>query len=241
MPKGDTGSYEVKTTEELRQAYDEVYQKRPIRRADPLYGWILRLLAPHPGSRLADVACGAGFLLQEAQRYGLELYGVDLSPEAVKLARRNALGANISVGDGEALPWESDHFDYVVCLGSLEHYLHPERGLQEIRRVLKPGGIACLMLPNRYSWYILRHVIAKGAPPAEQSGFERLATLKEWRDLIEGQGLRVQRVVKQNEIKRLFDWKRRQFKSVGKWLNSLLVRALCPFHLAYHFVFLCEK
>ena len=233
--------YVVQTTQGLQQAYDDVFKKRPVMRADPHYRWILRILKPRRGSRLADIACGAGFLLQEAQRHSLELHGIDLSPEAVKLAQKNAPEANISVGNGEALPWESNYFDTVACLGSLEHYLHPERGLQEIRRVLKPGGVACLMLPNRYSWYIIRQVIAKGAPPSEQAGFERLATLREWRDLIEGQGLRVVRVIKQNEIKRLIDWKRGSLRSVGKWMESVLTRALCPFHLAYHFVFLCEK
>lgn len=234
-------AYQVQSAEQLAKTYDEVYRKRPVKRADPHYRWILRLLRPKRGSRLADIACGAGFLLQEAGRDGVLCSGVDLSPEAVKLAKQNAPSAEVTLGDGERLPWPDSSFDTVTCLGSLEHYLHPDRGIREMARVIRPGGTVCIMLPNRYSWYILRHVIAHGEPPSEQAGFERLNTAAGWRRLIEENGLRVRRVVPQNEIKRLVDWERGQLKSLGKWFSSRLTRALCPFHLAYHFVFLCEK
>lgn len=234
-------TYHLKTTAQLQQAYDRIFTQRPVKRADPHYRWILGLLKPRPGNHLLDVACGAGFLLQEAKPYSLHLSGVELSSEAIQLAQKHAPQAKIIQADGEKLPFRSDHFDYVTCLGSLEHYLHPEQGLAEIRRVLKPGGMACLMVPNRYSWYILRQVIATGQPPTEQTGFERLATMKEWKELIESQNLKVLRVVKQNEIKRLIDWERRRIRSVSKYLSSLATRLLCPFHLAYHFVFLCTK
>lgn len=233
--------YKVESNSQLAEAYDEVYQKRPVHRADPHYRWILSLIRPKRGDRLADLACGAGFLLQEASRDGVACAGIDLSPEGVKLARRHAPAAEVTLGDGENLPWPDASYDFVTCLGSLEHYLHPDRGVREMARVAKPGGTVCIMLPNRYSWYIVRRVIRNGEPPGEQAGFERLNTAAGWRRLIEENGLRVRRVVPQNEIKHLVDRERGRLKSVGKWLDSRLVRALCPFHMAYHFVFLCER
>lgn len=95
-------------------------------------------------------------------------------------------GAYILIGDGENLPWPDNYFDYVTSLGSLEHYLHPEIGIREIKRVLKTDGLSCIMLPNRFSLKdIFRVMIRGGLGIGEQDFVERAATKNEWIELIE--------------------------------------------------------
>ncbi len=52
------------------------------------------------------------------------------------------------------LPFKSNFFDVVVCIGTLEHLFHPEKVMAEIRRVLKPDGMAIISLPNDNSIYM---------------------------------------------------------------------------------------
>ena len=234
-------AYTVRTGEELRQAYEAIYEKRPIHHQDPLYRWIGSLLRLQAGKRLLDVACGPGWMLFEAMQRGLQAEGLDLSPTAVELARQHAPGARVVLGDGEHLPWTEDSFDYVTCLGSLEHYLQPLEGLNEIARVLKRDGLACVMLPNKFYLRNILLEIRTGRGPEEQEGFERLWPRRQWTDLLARSNLEVTRVARQNDIKPLFwpgSWK---IRSLSKVATSWLYRLFCPLDLSSHFVFLCRK
>src|SRR5213593_5244425 len=125
----------------LREQYDRWHDDAEAADDDPRQrkhdDWILGLLSPRPGSLLLDVACGRGSFLRYAADRGLEVAGIDISPVAIEAARRR-LGADVDlrVGSGENLPFDDDSFDYVTCLGSLEHYIDPEQGAREIARVL---------------------------------------------------------------------------------------------------------
>ncbi len=101
-----------------------------------------------PGFRVLDVAAGAGDqTIDIAERVGSDgsVLATDLSPEILALAARNAkrLGmTNIEtlVADGENLAVPEASFDAVVCRLGLMFFPDPLRGLQEVRRALKPGG-----------------------------------------------------------------------------------------------------
>lgn len=116
--------YRAKTLADIASFYDQHLSEHTPRRTSPHYQWILRLLDPTPGARFLDVAWGAGFMVKEAEKAGLDSYGIDASEVAIKLAKQNTPGAHILIGDGEKLPWSDNYFDYVTSLGSLEHYLH---------------------------------------------------------------------------------------------------------------------
>ena len=152
---------------------------------------MLELLEPRRGATLLDVSCGSGFLLKAAHALGLAAYGVDLSDAAVRLAHQVAPESRVAVGAGEDLCFRNASFDYVTCLGSLEHFLDIARGLQEMLRVAKPGAQFCIMVPNRdfAGWKLLGH---QGT--AQQDINERLLSLAEWRRVFEQQGLRVRQV-----------------------------------------------
>ncbi len=114
------------------------------------YGKIRPLLNFQDGMKLLDVGCGTGSLLKELSGSGkeLNLYGIDLSPEMVNAARSKLKDKkHIELYEGSAadLPFQSNYFDYVVCMNSLHHHANPNQSLVEMTRVLKPGGVTILM------------------------------------------------------------------------------------------------
>jgi ubiquinone/menaquinone biosynthesis C-methylase UbiE len=232
-------------SEELRSAiaaYDRMYSDKGIRDSDSYYAWIVKLMGLAPGSSVLDVACGEGLFLKYAERSGLSGYGADISSVALEVARSNLDTSRLCQADGERLPFRAGQFDGVACLGSLEHYLHPDKGLQEIRRVLSDDGIAALALPNSYYLVdIVWQVWRTGNPPDNKQELERFATVREWQAFLESGGLRVLRVYKHN-----FRFPRsaadlRFYRSRPRKILNLLVAPFVPFNLSNSFVFICAK
>ena len=106
----------------------------------------IRRLSLTPTTRVLDVGCGTGALLEKlALRGGLVLHGIDPVPEMLAVAR-GKLPETVSLQPGwaEEIPHPSHDFDVVVC-SSIFHYIRePEKALLEMRRVLKPGGALVL-------------------------------------------------------------------------------------------------
>jgi ubiquinone/menaquinone biosynthesis C-methylase UbiE len=101
-------------------------------------------LAPREGERVLDIACGMGELSLLIAQKGAEVYGIDMSPEAIESARRLSKKAGIpcryEVGDAQHLPYPDGYFDKVICSSSLEHFKDDTLALNEMRRVLKDNG-----------------------------------------------------------------------------------------------------
>lgn len=230
------------TTEELRRFYDSVFATGDIHDNDKLYHWIVRLLKPKPGLRLLDVACGGGWLLRAAAQTGLEPHGLDISIKAVEKSKKLVPNAEVVAGDGEHLPWPEDYFDYVTCLGSLEHYLHPEIGVQEIARVMKSDGLACIMLPSKYQLGEIIKVLFTGDCSGGWQAIERSGTREQWKRLLQENGLAVTKACRYNKYPELFvpgsPWK---VKSIRKFLITTFFRYCTPFNLSLQFVYLCRK
>lgn len=87
-----------------------------------------------------DVACGTGDMVQELQKRGCLVTGVDLSEEMLTIAKSKAPTATYMIADAEHLPFENDCFDAVTCAFGVRNFGHLEQGLSEMLRVLKPGG-----------------------------------------------------------------------------------------------------
>jgi ubiquinone/menaquinone biosynthesis C-methylase UbiE len=98
--------------------------------------------------RLLDIGTGPGRLLIEVHRLspGLQLYGLDISQAMIELARKNLseVTADLKVANVCATGYESGFFDTVACTGSFYLWDQPEKGLEEIHRILKPGHSAHL-------------------------------------------------------------------------------------------------
>lgn len=97
-----------------------------------------------PGHRVLDLACGVGAMAgQLALRFpGIELVGVDLSAAQLRACRRNHPTLPVARADGSRLPFPEASFERVHCSWLLEHVSRPLAILEEVRRVLRPGGSA---------------------------------------------------------------------------------------------------
>ncbi len=100
--------------------------------------------------RVLDVGCGAGAFLYRLKELGWETCGVEIDPRAVETARK--LGLDVHAGMLEQANFPSRHFDVVTALHVLEHIHFPRAFLTEIWRVLKPGGLLYIEVPNLRSF-----------------------------------------------------------------------------------------
>ena len=138
-------------------------------------------------------------ILLWAAREGATCYGIDIAETTALKARARgcALGVPIliAVADAAALPFSADTFDGVYTMGTLEHVPDPDRAFAEIARVVKPGGVAIVGVPNRRDPFLFslvsRAMQAIGHYPY---GYERWYTNEELRERLRANGLRVDRV-----------------------------------------------
>ncbi|MGH9355566.1 MAG: methyltransferase domain-containing protein [Terriglobia bacterium] len=98
-----------------------------------------------PGSSVLDVAPGPGFFSIELAKLGnYRITGLDISKSFVEIARRNAEQAGVEVeflqGSASKMPCKNDSFDFLICRAAFKNFSEPERAVQEMCRVLKPGG-----------------------------------------------------------------------------------------------------
>jgi len=89
-------------------------------------------------TRVLDVACGAGLAVELAAARGAAVAGIDASPRLVAVARDRMPAADLRVGDMRALPWEDASFDVVTSFRGI--WGTTPEVLDEVRRVLRPGG-----------------------------------------------------------------------------------------------------
>jgi ubiquinone/menaquinone biosynthesis C-methylase UbiE len=107
---------------------------------------VLSLLNLHENQCFLDMGCGTGW----AVRYAASLvknkgkfYGIDISPKMIEKAKRNCAGCENTYfykADAAALPFKNAFFDFIICTNSFHHYFNPSKVLNEVYRVLKPGG-----------------------------------------------------------------------------------------------------
>ncbi|XRQ05974.1 class I SAM-dependent methyltransferase [Actinomadura welshii] len=135
-----------------------------------------------PGAA-ADIGAGSGAGSRVLAEHGWHATAVDLSPDAVALAR--AHGVEAYQGDARYLPLPPSEYDLALALDVLEHIEDDARAAAEITRVLKPGGTALVSVPCDMALWSA-HDVALGRV--------RRYTHHALADLIEGAGLVVERV-----------------------------------------------
>jgi len=99
-----------------------------------------QLLSALPAGRTVDVACGTGRHTSFLQALGHRAIGVDVTPEMLAKTRRSTPSAPVILGDVDALPLESDSADAAVCALALTHSPGLRRPVEELARVVRPGG-----------------------------------------------------------------------------------------------------
>jgi SAM-dependent methyltransferase len=105
-----------------------------------------------PSSDVLDIGAGAGTLNAYAIKgHVRSMVGVDLDPRV----EQNPLLDKGVVGDVYKLPFPDGSFDVAFAIYVLEHIQHPERFVQEVRRILRPKGVFLFLTPNRYHYVSL--------------------------------------------------------------------------------------
>lgn len=107
------------------------------------------------GLRVLEVGCGGGLICEDLARRGARMVGIDPSTRALQTAREHAQQSGLSErityeeGYAETLPYASASFEAVVCLDVLEHVANLGKTIEEIARVLAPGGVFVFDTINR--------------------------------------------------------------------------------------------
>ncbi|MGA7225556.1 MAG: class I SAM-dependent methyltransferase [Candidatus Acidiferrales bacterium] len=102
------------------------------------------------GASVLEVAPGPGYFSIELAKLGkYKITGLDISKTFVELARTNAREDNVEVdfqrGNASQMPFQDDSFDLIACRAAFKNFTEPVQALQEMRRVLHPGGKALII------------------------------------------------------------------------------------------------
>jgi ubiquinone/menaquinone biosynthesis C-methylase UbiE len=125
---------------------------------------VLELLPERLG-RVLDVGCGPGVMTEAVLERGGVFDGLDISPEMVSEAKEkfgNLPGVHFAVGNIEAIDASDNSYDQLICMAVIEYLKTPDQALAEMKRVLKPGGIAIITMPKR--WHVSRVTVAATKP-----------------------------------------------------------------------------
>ncbi|MGH2905840.1 MAG: class I SAM-dependent methyltransferase [Solirubrobacterales bacterium] len=110
----------------------------------PASGETLGALDPQSGDRLLDIAAGTGNLAIPAAQRGVEVVGLDITPELLEVARTRAADASVDIefieGDAEDLPFEDDAFKLVASVFGIIFAPRHKVAADEMVRVCEPGG-----------------------------------------------------------------------------------------------------
>lgn len=127
-----------------RELEDDAYHSCFTYSRKRLEKWLAHYLPERgEGLQLLDVGCGTGHHIARLRERGYAVAGVDGSAEMIEHARANNPGIEIKSADVEALPFDDQSFDYIICIEVLRYLPDNVRAIREMARVLKPGGV-CL-------------------------------------------------------------------------------------------------
>jgi SAM-dependent methyltransferase len=170
-----TDSHSTSIRDEFAHQAD-AFARSPTMSLAATLGVVVDLAPADPQARWVEIACGPGLIARAmASRVGSVL-GLDLTPAMVEKARAEATAAGVEnvsfeVGDATALDLPDDSFDGAITRFSLHHIPAPVRVLEEMRRVVRPGG-----------WIVVSDFVTDddGEAAAWQEQIERLRDPSHW-------------------------------------------------------------
>lgn len=214
----------------IQAVYDRVYEHDGLMGTDLDLAYdrstkqvLLSSAAPLPGKRLLDLGTGIGNLWQYVPP-GVEGYAFDISATGVRKALERFPNLTISVSIAEYIPYADSFFDVVVAADTIEHTFSPSRSLEEIYRVLRPGGVLVASFPipdSLRKWgknqfvgqlpdlrlfarlirVLVKRTLLFGRPDFQP--IDRDYSTKEWQHLLEKAGFQVEQVIEWPEKPKL--------------------------------------
>jgi SAM-dependent methyltransferase len=159
------------------------------------------------GKRVLEIGLGSGASLHRIAGVAAECYGLDVSGETIRLiqARQRHLGTRVTLVQSSAtdIPLPDDFFDVVVSVGCLHHIPEIQKAVDEIHRVLKPGGVFKGMVYNKnsYRYRVFIPVVMRVA----RRWWGESKTRQEWvNEMYDGAGNPYGMVYSKAEVKKLF-------------------------------------
>lgn len=151
-----------------------------------------------PGRDVLEVAPGPGYLAIELAKRGYTVTALDISQSFVRIARENAAHAGVSIdvrhGNAGAMPFAEGSFDVVVCVAAFKNFTDPGGAIDEMYRVLRPGGQASI--------FDLRKEATREDIAAEVRGM-RLSRWNAWLTRATFQHMLVKRAYTRDRLERL--------------------------------------
>lgn len=116
-----------------------------------LCNYLFQSFGLREGMKMLEPGCGRGEFLGNFKELGLDVYGVDISSEAVAFADKFTV--KVCDVENEPLPYDDNTFDVLYSKSFVEHLHNPGKYLEEAYRVLKPGGLLLTLVPDWESNY----------------------------------------------------------------------------------------
>ncbi len=189
---------------------------------------LVALTAPQPSWRALDVATGGGHVAYAFAPHVERVWATDITQEMLDLvkgeaAKRGLANIRTAYAKAEALPFEDASFDLVTCRIAPHHFDSIADFLDEVRRVLRAGGV----------FAVVANVVPDGSAGDYVNAFERFRdpshlrawTMEEWRAALKAHGFAVtheEQLAKQMEFK---SWAGRHDATMQAFLRSMLAQA----------------
>lgn len=134
--------------------HDQEYEDECENRAITFRKIISTIEEKKSSGNLLDIGCATGMFLAEAKNRGYEVYGVEPSSWAAKIAKEKH-HLNVSIDNIEKLCLPENFFDIITLIDTIEHFYNPQGVFQKISHVIKKGGLLCIVTPN------IKSIVAK--------------------------------------------------------------------------------
>lgn len=144
------------------------------------------------GKTLLDAGCGTGWFSKRACEKGAKVVSMDLGEGLLAQVAKKCDSERV-VGSILEIPFPDNSFDYVVSSEVIEHTPDPKKAIQELYRVLKPGGVMVLTTPNKFWYFSLRIANALNLRPYQ--GLENWTGWREMKRHVQGTGFTIEKMV----------------------------------------------
>jgi ubiquinone/menaquinone biosynthesis C-methylase UbiE len=188
------------------------------------------------GKRLLEIGCGLGTDWLQFARAGAITTGVDLTPASIELVKKRfaleGIPVDAQVADAEHLPFENDSFDAVYSFGVLHHTPNTQKSIDEVHRVLKPGGRIVIMLYHKSSIHVYLGTPLYKISHKLKAGTRSL--VEDWVRVYDGAENPLGKAYSKPELRKMFsrfrnlsfvacDPIRRKYPAAVNWLNQKLL------------------